>query len=114
MDAIRTFFAAIPILAITGVFAAPTAPQGGRAAIIDLANGSNHALLVGGWDGKRWVADKSFHPSVRGGERYRFYGRSAKAGEASGGKATLARLRVRPSPPVSRAQPFSYGATKLT
>jgi hypothetical protein len=63
--------------------------SGGRTAIVDLSSGSNHALLIGGWDGTRWVKHEDFHRVVRGGERYRLYGFAAKVGEASGGKAML-------------------------
>jgi hypothetical protein len=59
------------------------------AAIIDLSSGADGALLVGGWDGKSWVADKTFYRSVKGGEKYRFYSLVRPLGTATGSKPRL-------------------------
>lgn len=64
-------------------------PQRSRVTIIDLTNGADHALLIGGWNGKKWIRDEAFNRSVFGGERYRFYGFNSMIGEATGGKAKL-------------------------
>jgi hypothetical protein len=61
----------------------------GPVAIIDLNSGAEGALLLGGWDGKRWVKDEAFHRSVKGGEKYRFYSLVRAQGDAIGSKPRL-------------------------
>lgn len=72
-----------------GFFSPSPAPSGRVNCIVDLPGGIDSALLLGGWDGSKWVSDKRFHSTVKGGERYRFYTLGRKIGEAGGSKPEL-------------------------
>jgi hypothetical protein len=61
----------------------------GPVAIIDLNSGAEGALLLGGWDGKKWVKDEPFQKSVKGGEKYRLYSLVRAQGVATGSKPRL-------------------------
>jgi hypothetical protein len=57
--------------------------------ILDVFKGSDSGLVVGGWDGSKWVHDKAWHAHIRGGEQYRFYAADGPGAQASGRKAVL-------------------------
>jgi len=78
------------ILAIT-LAVVVLAPNGTSttATFIDVFKGGSTGMLVGGWDGAKWVKDEAWHGRLRGGERFKFYGIKGPLGEMAVKKPVL-------------------------
>lgn len=90
---LRACAAGTAALLATGTFQAAAAPSrraARRAAVYPILAVGEHfpdsGMLLGGVRGGKWVEQGKLAPSLRGGEKYRFYSLSGPVGTRTGGK----------------------------